>query len=92
MIAAHNPGSVVPTRFRWWSAIAGACGKVATVSIPIGLGAYLFAVHWGKADPEYLFTATFSKNPEFLGMNRPGSDGGSGYWISTRVWSVRFVA
>ena len=25
-------------------------------------------------------------------MNRPGSDGGSGYWISTRGWSVRFVA
>jgi hypothetical protein len=22
----------------------------------------------------------------------PGSDGGSGYWISTRGWSVRFVA
>lgn len=26
------------------------------------------------------------------GVNRPGSDGGSGYWISTRGWSVRFVA
>ena len=25
-------------------------------------------------------------------LNRPGFDGGSGYWISTRVWSVRFVA
>lgn len=25
-------------------------------------------------------------------MNRPGSDGGSGYWIPTRGWSVRFVA
>ena len=25
-------------------------------------------------------------------VNRPGSDGGSGYWISTRGWSVRFVA
>ncbi len=25
-------------------------------------------------------------------VNRTGSDGGSGYWISTRVWSVRFVA
>ena len=25
-------------------------------------------------------------------VNRPGSDGGSGYWIPTRGWSVRFVA
>ena len=25
-------------------------------------------------------------------LNRPGFDGGSGYWIPTRVWSVRFVA
>ena len=27
-----------------------------------------------------------------VGMKRPGSGGGSGYWISTRGWSVRFVA
>ena len=25
-------------------------------------------------------------------VNRPGSRRGSGYWISTRCWSVRFVA
>ena len=25
-------------------------------------------------------------------VNRTGSDGGSGYWIPTRVWSARFVA
>jgi hypothetical protein len=25
-------------------------------------------------------------------VNRPGSDGDSCYWISTRDWSVRFVA
>ena len=25
------------------------------------------------------------------GLNRPGSDGDSGYWISTRGWPVRFV-
>ena len=25
-------------------------------------------------------------------MNRPGSDGGSGYWISTRAWSLRWAA
>ena len=25
-------------------------------------------------------------------LNRPGSDGGSGYWIPTMSWSVRFVA
>jgi hypothetical protein len=27
-----------------------------------------------------------------IDVNRPGSDGGSGYWISTSGWSVRFVA
>ena len=27
-----------------------------------------------------------------IDVNRPGFDGGSGYWISTRGWSVRFVA
>ena len=26
------------------------------------------------------------------GLNRTGSDGDSGYWIPTRVWSARFVA
>jgi hypothetical protein len=26
------------------------------------------------------------------GLNRTGSDGGSGYWTSTSGWSVRFVA
>ena len=26
------------------------------------------------------------------GVNRTGTDGGSGYWISTRGWSVRFLA
>jgi hypothetical protein len=25
-------------------------------------------------------------------VNRPGPDGGSGYWISTRGWSVHCVA
>lgn len=25
-------------------------------------------------------------------LNRTGSDGGSGYWIPTKGWSVRFVA
>jgi CheY-like chemotaxis protein len=28
----------------------------------------------------------------FAELNRTGSDGGSGYWIPTRVWAVRFVA
>jgi hypothetical protein len=71
MTAAASPGSIVPTRFRWWSAIASACGKAASIGIPVGLGVYLFTAHWGKADPEYLFTVTFSKNPEFLRKGIP---------------------
>ncbi|WP_156371856.1 hypothetical protein [Mycobacterium sp. UM_11] len=47
MTTMHSPGSVVPTRFRWWSAIASACGKVASIGIPVGVGAYLFTDHWG---------------------------------------------
>lgn len=66
MTAIQASGSVVPTRFRWWSAIASNCGKVASIGIPIGAGAYLFTEHWGRADPEYLFTTSFSKNPQFL--------------------------
>lgn len=66
MTTMQSPGSVVPTRFRWWSATASACGKVASIGIPIGAGAYLFTKHWGRADPEYLFTTSFSRNPQFL--------------------------
>lgn len=32
------------------------------------------------------------RTPTEVLVNRPGSGGGSGYWISTRGWSVRFVA
>ncbi|WP_156745621.1 hypothetical protein [Mycobacterium sp. ACS4054] len=71
MTTVHSPGSVVPIRFRWWSAIASACGKVASIGIPVGVGAYLFTDHWGRADPEYLFTTTFSKNPQFLRQGIP---------------------
>lgn len=39
------------------------------------------------------FTVSGRHNQEMReSVNRPGFDGGSGYWISTRVWSVRFVA
>src|SRR5437588_11797601 len=58
MTAAAGRGGIVATRFRWWPAIASA--------ILIGLGAYLFAAYWGRADAEYRFTVIFSKNPEFL--------------------------
>jgi len=33
-----------------------------------------------------------AKRLKELELNRTGSDGDSGYWISTRGWSVRFVA
>ncbi len=33
-----------------------------------------------------------AKRRRLIWVNRTGSDGGSGYWISTRGWSVRFVA
>ena len=42
-----------------------------------------------------LETALNEEMTEHLGhekLNRTGSDGDSGYWISTRVWSIRFVA
>ncbi len=54
---------IVPKRFRWWLGIPSA--------ILIGLGAYLFATYWGRADAEYLFTLIFSKNPEFLSKGIP---------------------
>ncbi|SPM28264.1 patatin-like phospholipase family protein [Mycobacterium terramassiliense] len=54
---------IVPTRFRWWLGIPGA--------ILIGLGMYLFAAYWRRADAEYLFTVIFSKNPEFLWKGIP---------------------
>jgi hypothetical protein len=63
MTAAASTGSFVPTRFRWWPTIASA--------IPIGLGAYLFAAYWGRADAEFMFTVTISKNPEFLWKGIP---------------------
>ena len=36
--------------------------------------------------------SSYAVRREYTGMNRPGSDGGSGYWISTRGWSVRFAS
>lgn len=33
-----------------------------------------------------------TKAVELVDVNRPGFGGGSGYWISTRGWSVRWVA
>ena len=40
------------------------------------------------ADAPACITITFEDGT----VNRTGSDGGSGYWISTSGWSVRFVA
>jgi hypothetical protein len=79
MTTAENSDSVVPFP-RWWSAVKNAWAKVprllrgifvwpsylVSVSIPIAAGAYMFAAHWGRADPEYLFTTSYSQYPGFL--------------------------
>lgn len=79
MTTAENSESVVPIP-RWRSAVKNAWAKVprllgspfvwpshlVSVSIPIAAGAYMFAAHWGRADPEYLFTTSYSQYPGFL--------------------------
>ena len=63
--------------------------------------ANVFPMPWYLAHPPWV--APNSAQPDdgpsptevaaiLRGMNRTGSDGDSGYWISTRGWSVRFVA
>ena len=37
----------------------------------------------------YTLTSELARS---VALNRPGSGGGSGYWMSTRGWSLRFVA
>jgi len=39
-----------------------------------------------------VFKSVMPNPPQNVDVNRPGSDRGSGYWISTSGWSVRFVA
>jgi len=39
-------------------------------------------------DDSVLIVTIDEKEVHRLGLNRPGSDGGSGYWFPTRVWSV----
>jgi predicted transcriptional regulator len=53
----------------------------------VNLASYL-----GKAIPKYNEFTQRNKDAHQATMIRPGSVGGSGYWISTRGWSVRFVA
>ena len=66
MTTAENSDSVVPIPGRWWSIITNAWAKVASVSIPIAAGAYMFATNWAKADPEYLFTISYTAHPDYL--------------------------
>jgi hypothetical protein len=47
---------------------------------------------WSKTDLSVDVFVTTAKPLPAHGLKCPGSDGGSGYWISTRRWSVRFVA
>ena len=49
--------------------------------------------HGAGAEVAFFWTSERPARPSTgRDMNRPGFDGGSGYWISTRVWSVRFLA
>jgi hypothetical protein len=66
MTTAENSSGVVPIPYRWWSAIKDAWTKVALVCILIAAGAYMFATNWAEADPEYLFTISYSTHPEYL--------------------------
>jgi hypothetical protein len=51
---------------RWLRRIAVGAFYVAAVSIPIGVGAYMFVTHYGAAGPEYLFRKTYGTHPNFL--------------------------
>lgn len=66
MTTAENSDSVVPNPGRWWPMIANAWAKVAGVSIPIAAGVYMFATNWAQADPEYLFTISYTGHPDYL--------------------------
>lgn len=56
----------------------------------IGRTGETFASELREVRNEWAHNGTFTDDDAYL--NRPGSDGGSGYWIPTRGWSVRFVA
>jgi len=52
------------------------------IALTVGIGALISAVT----------AARYGDMPPARKVNRTGSDGDSGYWISTRGWSLRFVA
>jgi hypothetical protein len=78
--------SLRPSQLRWWPALKNAHERaprwlrriavgafyVAAVSIPIGVGAYMFITHYGAAGPEYLFRKTYGTHPNFLDNAPPG--------------------
>ncbi|HTQ20358.1 hypothetical protein [Mycobacterium sp.] len=74
MTTAQNSGSLVPIPRRWSSLITHAWGKVASLSIPIAAGVYMFATNWTQADPEYLFTISYTGHPDYLRKVQTPSD------------------
>jgi hypothetical protein len=56
---------------RWLRRIVVWAFYVAAVSIPIGVGAYMFVTHFGAAGPEYLFRKTYGTHPNFLDSAPP---------------------
>jgi hypothetical protein len=71
MSTAENSHGVVPIRYRWWSVIKNAWANVASVSILIAVGVYMFARHWGLGDPQYLLESIYTSCPDFLRMGCP---------------------
>jgi hypothetical protein len=69
VLIGRHCGSVIKNVWtkapRWLRGIVVSIA-IAVVGIANAAGAYMFAAHWGRADPEYLFTTSFSKSPGFL--------------------------
>src|SRR6516165_2688097 len=77
MTATKNSARVVPIRHHWWPHVQNAWSKVpawvklTSAGIAIAAGAYLCNHHWGLGNPEYLFNASVSKNPDFVRNHIP---------------------
>ena len=78
-----NRDGIVVVRGQELALGSGVAGTRVTLRLDVGL------IH-ASAGNMLLKTLPnpFSSND----LNRPGSDGGSGYWISTRVWSFRWAS
>jgi hypothetical protein len=90
-----------------WAAGVLSVGALVAFALSRTVGLFGFAERGWNPSPQaavsviaevltVVFAAAFvlcsrSKSP-LTSLKRPGCDGGSGYWISTRGWSVRSVA